>query len=469
MNPLRRNYLHASFVAGNWTAIAGMALRNGLFKTLLKDMPRYPWMKTLLRANLLLSKFGKDRDDVYFEATRLVTSFVIRGFVELLEDMFQHGDRLIIHEDMVPPEIFRAMNLTPFMAELLGISLPIIDPYAVEEYIDRSENAGVPPDICSLPKSTMGFALAGQFPPALALVASNLPCDGGMASYTLMERALNLPTVRIDIPHHFYNDRARAYFVDELRRMITWLEKHTLGQMDWDKLAAICTERNKMVEHELELWEMLQTRPAPLAAEPVYLSHLWGSNVQPGHPASTRVFERLCGLARKNIDAGKGALKDEQYRILLWNPPLLHASDLFNWAETAYGASLIIDSMSYNSREPFIDTSSEESMLYGLGLNIMEGPMARHTRGPAANYTEDIFDMVKRFDIDMLWVAGHVGCKNTAALNGMLREKCREHGLPMLIINYDLSDPRVVSNAGILEQINHFMENIMGAKRRDAA
>ena len=141
--------------------------------------------------------------------------------------------------------------------------------------------------------------------------------------------------------------------------------------------------------------------------------------------------------------------------------------DLFNWAETAYGVSLIIDSMSYNRRNPFIDTSSEDTILRGLSMNIMEGPMARHTRGPAENYLDDIFDMIKRFDIDMIWVAGHVGCKNTAALNGILREKCREHNLPMLIINYDLSDPRIVSREGILEQVNHFMENIMKAKRLD--
>ena len=96
MNRLHRTALHTSFVAGNWAAIAGMALRNGLFRTLAKDMPRYPWMKTLLRANL--------------------------------------------------------------------------------------------------------------------------PCDGGMASYTVMERKLNLPTVRIDIPHHFYNDRARISHADHQLR-----------------------------------------------------------------------------------------------------------------------------------------------------------------------------------------------------------------------------------------------------------
>jgi len=287
-----------------------------------------------------------------------------------------------------------------------------------------------------------------------------------MASYTLIEQQLQLPTFRLDIPHHFYSEKAVDYFTGELRRLIGWLEKHTCGKMDWDRLARICQTRNQMVDYELELWDLIRQRPAPMASEPVYLSHLWGANVMPGSEKTVKLFKQLVKLAEQNLAEGVSAIDEEKFRVLLWNPPLLHAVDLFNWAETAYGASLIIDSMSFNRREPYIDTSSEESMLRGLGQNIMEGPMARHTRGPADNYLEDIFHLVRQFDIDMLWVAGHVGCKNTAALNGMLREKCREQGLPMLIINYDLSDPRIVSKDGILEQVDHFMENIMKTKRK---
>ena len=239
-------------------AVAGMGLKNGPIKTL-RNMDRYPWMKVLLKGNQLIDKFAKNRDDRYYKATLLVVSYVIKGFAEVLDDIFSKGDRLVIVEDMVPPEIFRAMGLMPFVAELLGISLPMIEPHSVEEYIDRAENAGVPPDICSLPKSTMGVTLAGQMPPALALVSSNLPCDGGMSSYSLIERTLKLPTFRLDIPHHFYNKRARTYFVGELRRMIKWLENHTPGKLDWDKLARICEERNRMVEYELELWDMVKT------------------------------------------------------------------------------------------------------------------------------------------------------------------------------------------------------------------
>ena len=76
-----------------------------------------------------------------------------------------------------------------------------------------------------------------------------------------------------------------------------------------------------------------------------------------------------------------------------------------------------------------------------------------------------MFHIMEYYDLDMIMMAGHVGCKNTQALNGMLREKCREKNIPLLIFDYDLMDPRVVSQDGIKAQINHFMENVMRAER----
>jgi len=83
----------------------------------------------------------------------------------------------------------------------------------------------------------------------------------------------------------------------------------------------------------------------------------------------------------------------------------------------------------------------------------MQGPMVRHTRGPAENYLDDIFRMVKQFDLDMVWVANHVGCKGGQALNGILREQCRAKGIPLLILDYDLSDPRIVSHDNMMRQV----------------
>ncbi|MFO8048500.1 MAG: 2-hydroxyacyl-CoA dehydratase family protein [Desulfosudaceae bacterium] len=466
MGRLRDQYIDKKYQTANVLTRARLAkYRNPV--SLAGDYFRYPWFRATTNSNAIHKNLCQHRSGLYLEATAKTIHYVIKTTVDMLGASLSDPRKTVIHQEMITPEIFSAMGLAPFMAELLAVALSLIDPHAAEEYIDISEDHNIPPDLCSHNKSTIGLALKDCFPPASALVSSNLPCDGGMSSYITMEKYLKIPSIKLDAPHNFYNDKAVAYFTGELRRMITWLEKNTAGKMDWDKLKHICEQRNLMVEHELELWDMIRARPTPMASIPVTFSHLVAAAVLPGHERTAKLFKDIVSLAQKTIAAGQSALQNEKYRALLWNPPFQHAGDVFNWAEKAYGVALVMDSMTYSRRDPFVDTSSEESMLKSLGQNMMEGPMTRHTRGPAANYIEDVFRIVKQFDIDMLWVAGHVGCKNSAALNGMLREKCRENNLPVLIINYDLSDPRVCSREGIMEQINHFMENIMQAKRLD--
>ena len=391
---------------------------------------------------------------------------ITRGVINQLEGIFSHKELTIISEDMVPPEIANAMGLKSWAAELMGMLVPILETHSGEKYIDIAENNGVPPDACSLPKVTIGMTLKDEMPEAKLIVSSNLPCDSGLSSYKILEKHLNLPTYRVNIPYEFHTERAEKYFVDELKGLISWLEEKTGRKMDWDKLKQICDERNKMARLEQEIWEMLRTRPAPLAAESVYLSHLWHFSINPGWEVATKTYEKLLSLAKKNYNKKIGAVKNEKYRVILWNPPFLHFLDIFNWVERVYGVSLVIDSMTYNSKS-IINTESNDSMLKDLGSIIMQGPMARHTRGPAANYLDDIFHLYKHFDIDMVWVASHIGCKNTNALNGMLRELCREKKIPLLIIEYDLTDPRIVPREGIMKQVEEFMDTIMKAERLD--
>lgn len=460
--------IHLRFRIANLWKVAKLILRHGIIDSV-RDLMRYPWIATLLKVNRLLYRQSLHKSSNYHRATGYLLAEIVTGVTRFMGGVFFHKDRLVIHEDMIPTEILRAMNLTPFMAELLGILMPIIDEHSMEKYIDICENHGIPADICTLPKTTMGMLLNNEFPEAHAVITSNLPCDGGMASYVLFEQKMpETPIFRLDIPYYFKDQKAKDYFVDELKNMISWLEEHTPGKMDWEKLKEICEERNRMVELELELWDIIRARPAYMANEPVWMSHLWGFNVEPGNPEMTELFRKIVALARDNREKNIPAAKDERYRAVLWNPPFLHSIGLLNWAEETWGITLILDSMSFN-RLPFIDTTTKETMLEGLAETIMNGPMARHTRGPAENYLNDIFHMYRHFELDMVWVAGHIGCKNTMALNGMLKEKCREAGVPLLILEYDLSDPRVVPKERMMEQVNHFMENIMKAERVDAA
>jgi len=463
----RDRVVSGAWWAANVAKVGHLGLRLGLRHRpagVARLVRRHPWLTTMARINRLHGRMTRDRRGRYREANAYVISQILGSMVEMLDETFARPHQTVIHEDLVPPELLYGMGLNPWMAELLGIMLPMVEPTRVEPFIDVAEGAGLPPDLCSLPKSTVGLVLEGQMPEAAAMVTSNMPCDGGMAQYTIIERALGLPTFRLDVPHNFYDDRAVAYFAGDLRRLIAWLEEHTPGRMDWDRLRVVCEERNRALELELELWDLLRARPSPMAAEPVYLSHLMYGVAQPGQPRGTEVFGRVAAFAAESLAAGESALEDERYRVALWNPPTLIFTDLFAWAEQAYGVAMIMDMLTYH-RHPFVDTRTPETMLRDLARVAMQGPMARHTRGPAENFFGDLFHFYEHFGLDMIWMAGHIGCKNTQALNGMFRERCRERRIPLLIIDYDLSDTRVVSARGIRDQVSRFMETVMGAER----
>lgn len=447
--------------------LAGWAYRNGPVDLWgrLDDMA---WFKDFfLHFERFFARLVFPRTGHYREANAILVRNIIKIlFVELLGEVFTHPETTVVHEDMVPPEILRAMGLAPWMVEAVGILLPMVHTPRIEDYIDRAENEGIAPDTCSLPKSTMGLALAGHLPKPVAIVTSNLPCDGGMASYTLIENELQVPTFRLDIPHNFKSDRAQDYFAGELKRMIAWLEVHTPGRMDWDKLRSICETRNRTLELEMDLWELLRNRPAPLAGEPVLYNHFLFMQLFPGHPDGITYFERLIDMCTAAVSENRGALRHERFRALLWNPMTLTFPELFTYAEDKWGVSIVMDMLAFR-RHPFVDTSTPDTMLRDLATVIMQGPMSRHTRGPVENFFDDLFYLVEHFDLDMVWMAEHVGCKNTKALNGMFRELCRERNIPLFFIQDDMTDSRIVAKKDLCRQIDTFMESVMGATPLD--
>lgn len=447
--------------AENWAKIGWLGVRNNPFY-MLGQLDHFPWLKGLLKANRLIDMYVKPRQGLYKKANAIVAGSIISGVADMVNGVYQNREKLVVHEDLIPAEILYGMGLQPWMAEMLGIIVPFLDTNTMEHYIDRAENEGIPADICSLPKSTIGLVLNDEMPHPQAIVTSNMPCDGGMTSYTIMQQKLKVPTFRLDIPYRFYGEKAVDYFVGELEKLIKWLEINTPGKMDWDRMKEICEERNLMVALQLEIWEMARLKPSPMAGEPMYLPNMLYSITMPGQKRGTKIMQQILDITKKIHAKNQSAIPEEKHRVLLWNPPTLIAPDLLAWAEQKYGAAMLMDMLTF-SRYPLIDTSSPKTILRSLAQIIMQGPMARHTRGPAENFFNDIFYLHETYDMDMVWMAGHIGCKNTQALLGMFRDKCRERDLPLLIINYDLSDSRVVSPEHIRKQVDDFMETIMQA------
>ncbi len=468
-NPSRRD----SIVYGAYLARMGLsALGNtvtGLRKRgprkMIDDIRRYPWMLSmfnLAKFNDTYNSLTVGRTGFYREASALVLSSGSEEINDLINGFLNRPEETVMHYS-ISPEIICAMGLNPWMPEIIGMSLPVYDTKRSEAYIDAAENAGIPPDICSMNKIMMGMFLEDHVPLPIAVLSSNLPCDGTLGQYSLVERKFKVPTFRLDVPYKFYGEEAVEYYANQLKLMIAWLEEHTPGRMDWDRMREICEQRNRTAELQFELWDMLRAKPAPMAADVIITSTMlfgW----QPYHPRNTKLFEQLVEMTKKNLKKGKGALIDERYRMTLWNPPPGIFLNIFPWIEQTYGIALLMDMLTFH-RHPFIDTKTPDTILRDLARVCMQVGMARHTRGPAENFFGDLFHVYEHFDLDMIWMSGHIGCKSSQALFGILREKCRERDIPLLIIDMDIMDTRIVSPAGIQRQVEQFMETVMKAER----
>jgi benzoyl-CoA reductase/2-hydroxyglutaryl-CoA dehydratase subunit BcrC/BadD/HgdB len=456
------------YKAGTVADLTKLACEIGPFK-LSKGIKQYPWIPdVLLHINNMYKTLADGREGHYKEANLTTVQYLVKAAMEIIGPLLKAPETIVLREDVISPEIFWAMGLNDFVPEMMTHLFPIIGSTMGQDYLDIAENNGVFADTCSLPRGAMGMTLAGDMPKPAAIVASTMPCDAGMTSYTVIAEKLQVPLYTLDIPHDTKSEQSNEYVVKQLKEMIAFLEDHTEGRMDYDRLKEICDRRNKTFELEMDLWEMMRQKPAPMAADPIILGHLLFFIIQPASKLGLEYFTKLMELTEKIMESGEPAIKEERFRTILWNTPTVSFPDLASWMENTWGSFIAMDMVTFN-RQPYIDTSTPETMLKGLAHLMLDAPMARHTRGPSENFFRDMLHVVDYFDLDFVTMTEHVGCKNTKALNGMIREMCREKNIPVMFIDYDYIDPRIQPPEAMKKQINTFMENIMKAERLDSA
>ena len=82
--------------------------------------------------------------------------------------------------------------------------------------------------------------------------------------------------------------------------------------------------------------------------------------------------------------------------------------------------------------------------------------MVRQARGVADNFINDIVRVVKDYKIDCVVWPGHMGHKDGSASIGMMREVCRDLGVPFLHIGLDLFDKRYTSVDEVKDRVSQF-------------
>lgn len=389
------------------------------------------------------------------QKARLAQAKMHQAWLEQIFNSVEMG-RPIVYSP-VYPELIYALDLQPLFPEAWEL-LPLRqDMYALCDSIDTAHEAGINADLCSFGKSLIGSLLRRKIPPPAMIVAPTFPCDNLKISYQVLGYLTQAPTYFLDPPYWMDADGAQDYWLGQFKGLISFLEEHSGKKMDYDRLKEVVEESNRMVDHWLKVMELRKMKPLPQGG--IGLGGILTGQTVAGLPIGTEAMKMLLDDIKGRIERKEMAIANERVRAIWFHIRIPYDRDIWAWMGEM-GAAVPVTFGEYSSIE-LIDTSTRETMLKGLAQRALEMPMLRQGRGAVSNWIGDCLHAVKEWQGDCVILAGHAGCKWIRGGYGILRDTCRERGIPLLMFDVDFLDPRVTPPEEYRARIEDFLTTVM--------
>ena len=69
---------------------------------------------------------------------------------------------------------------------------------------------------------------------------------------------------------------------------------------------------------------------------------------------------------------------------------------------------------------------------------------------------------MEEYRADLIVMFDQISCKGVAALKGAFEEQARARGVRMVWVEQDLMDPTTISRRTMRDQVNQYMQTVMG-------
>jgi len=386
----------------------------------------------------------------------------VRDYIADLFAKIDSGAPVVWYNLGFNPELIFALggvgNIS--IAECAALSSIVGDQADTETYIDIAEAHGYSSECCSADKGGMGGVIKGLYPDPCCMVGINTPCDSQVSVVSGMAEQRNkTPLFVIDVPP-YDDERTFKHVAGQLRELIPFLERHTGRKLDWDRLKSVCDCTNRTSEY---LWQWMDWRscaptmqPSKLCAMTMVLmiaftGSVWGENIA----------RALAEDIRDKVQSGVKYF-DEKVRAIWYQDPVWWDIQLYDWMESELGLVIPMDIFGYYAAEGIIDTSSEETILYGLARRMVNcHPMSRQFRGTMKRYIEDFMFLHEKFKADCGIMAGHIACKHSWGGIGLFKEACKKAGIPLLVFEFDMFDSRILPYKQLQFEISRFVNDLV--------
>jgi bcr-type benzoyl-CoA reductase subunit B len=357
-----------------------------------------------------------------------------------------------------PVEPLVAMDIIPVYPENHGAMIGSAK--MGEDLCAKAEDMGYSADLCSYARSDIACAVVkggpiGGLPKPDMLICGNNICGTVLKWYEIQARYFQVPLFIFDTPvcHTGYSPEIAAYVNAQVHEYVAFLEQVTGKKMDRDKMNQV----GRLSYQGQRLWQqVLNTmthKPSPMSAFDAFFFLALIVTLR-GTQIAVDFYKELIDELEQRIKDGIGVVADETYRLLWDNLPVWHRLKWLSDKFSAHQACLVADTytsawcsaLTYIDENNFLDSIAQAyTRIY---LNIGVDQMA-----------EEVLKMIRFYDVDGLVMHSNRSCKPYSFGQMDIMQIVRQQtGIPVLMIEADMVDPRSFSQSQVETRIDAFME-----------
>ncbi|MBI5584728.1 MAG: 2-hydroxyacyl-CoA dehydratase [Deltaproteobacteria bacterium] len=403
------------------------------------------------------------------ETARNTWKFIMEDYLEGQAHK-QAGRPVVWSCAMVEKEIFYAMGLFPYYPEQFAALCAVRRKEAGGEkeavrFARLAEQAGYSSDLCGYERVVSGYVingdladapLGGMAPPDLMVTTSSI-CDVRLKWFEDMAQRLGVPLFTLDRPERVI-DRIRQhplphevrYYRSQLEDFLTFVTEHTGIAYDQDRLNECLDWAYRTNELRLQILELRKAVPSPMGSADSFATIYPGMYCS-GTAKAYDFYKALHDEVKGRVDAGRGQIMNEKFRLLWYGIPLWFNMSIFNTFEAIGG--VFAYEPAYNpwpwpARQPEDPLTEIAVRTLSLGSSM-------------TSMIQSLVEQCQEYGIAGGVLAYLLTCRPVYLPGLEIRRVFEEQlGIPSVLIECDLVDERSYSEAQVRTRLDAFGELI---------
>lgn len=357
-------------------------------------------------------------------------------------------------------ELFWTMDIVPFTPVSNAIAL--FTAGQGYDYLELGERHGIPPEMCSAHRVVVGMAHERLLDPPDLLVSTAHCCDSGLKVFEILSDFYGCPNYFWDCGYGL-DPESMDYYKGEIQGLISFLEERTGRPLDWDRLKEALHLSRRAMDCWRQIGELRKAFPCPSGFNEGMRDFTIMASCS-GLPEAVRYFEHRLREVEGKVARREGLLPQERYRLAWLLPPPMFDPGLHDWLAQEYGAVVVMDSLSHLAGDMALDP---EEPLDFLAKKRFQLHLLKEVYRPVKTgvLLESAVQMCLEWQAQGAVTFAPWSCKMSSSLVRFLRDAVKERaGTPLLILDGDMLDARVVSSGQMKAKLREFLE-MLGGRR----